>query len=131
MESCSSWLCQLLFSGSMAEGFYLPKCFGLQHNILRDHFCHFCRLSQCSTVLHEPAGALGMAEPGSAALNKVPVVSSAAPAGQGWFRCWRFTRTDAVPHCVPAGWLWGRQWQLLSICRQQLHFSCAQRHCSL
>lgn len=86
-----------------------------------------------------PAGALGMAEPGlrvSAALNKLSVVFSAAPAGHCYPTFKRFPHSDAVPHCVCAGWLWGRQgaqprqWQLLSICRQQLCFSCAQRHCS-
>lgn len=85
-----------------------------------------------------PVGAQGMAEPGLrvSALNKLSGVFSAAPAGHCYPTFRRFSHGDAVPHCVRAGWLWGRQgaqprqWQLLSICRQQLCVSCAQRHCS-
>lgn len=88
--------------------------------------------------MYVPAGALGMAEPGFrvlAAPNKLSVVFSVA--GQCCFKFWRFTHSVAVLHCALAGWLWGRQkgdpkhWLLLSICRQQLHFSCAQGHCFL
>lgn len=129
----------------MADGFYLPRWFGLQHDILGDRFCHFCRPSQGVPLwllkrqdMYVPAGALGMAEPGFrvlAAPNKLSVVFSVA--GQCCFKFWRFTHSVAVLHCALAGWLWGRQkgepkhWLLLSICRQQLHFSCAQGHCFL
>lgn len=146
MESCNSWLCQLLFSGSCYDGRWVlfaqmvwiatRRPWRLFLSFLQDSLSVPLWLLKKQDI-SVPAGALGVAEPGFRVLAALNELSPVAPAGQCSSRVWRFTHTDTVPHCALAGWLWGRQgghakqWQLLSICRQQLHFSCAQRRWSL
>lgn len=148
VESCNSGLCQLLFSGFCYDGRWVlfaqmvwiatwhprrPFLSFLQTLSVFHCGCWRVRTSMC---LQEPWEWQSQ-DSGSEQPRISRLLFSVAPAGQCCFRFWRFTHSDAVPRCALAGWLWGRQggepkqWQLLSLCRQQLPFSCAQRHCSL